>query len=223
MQMKNGVNTIINLHPSIFYDRNGGTNASINKPCPVWRGGQEPWCGFYRWGWEERVSAEFGFREIHLWVLSHEPADTQEPPQQDEVTLSFLLLNYVSSCFLLKNFIIILSQRKSDNSVQMTNFYSFIIYLYNNILYILFQTNGLIKLVSFHFHPFGYNVTFTYSTPIWPVRELFKSLKNQKDRLKGNSVLFALLKLHLTDSFNELKEEADVKGDVSLLVWPAED
>lgn len=24
------------------------------------------------------VSAELGFREIHLWVLSHEPADTQE-------------------------------------------------------------------------------------------------------------------------------------------------
>lgn len=30
----------------------------------------------------QRVSAEFGFREIHLWVLSHEPADTEDVKKQ---------------------------------------------------------------------------------------------------------------------------------------------
>ena len=51
---------------------------------------------------DNKVSAEFSFRKIHLWVLSHEPAETEEvrdkknvntlSPKQDTVRFSSVLI-----------------------------------------------------------------------------------------------------------------------------------
>lgn len=49
------------------------------------------WCDGPESDVDSSVSAEFGFREIHLRVLSHEPADTRESQKPFTETIYFFL------------------------------------------------------------------------------------------------------------------------------------
>lgn len=117
MQMENGGH----YSHQPCYDKKRGhectectNDALFNKPRPVWR---EQMKGRV-WDMtdlnhnvdstgeadESWVSAEFGFREIHLWVLSHEPADTQESQTWQHVTKArasqTFMSYYISNSFL---------------------------------------------------------------------------------------------------------------------------